>query len=383
MARRQPAPNQYGHQTLQGRDQTGTAARTASARYTSGMRIATRILLASIVSLTACSTASTAAQGPRAQAPADVVATVGSTSVTLRDVDERALERPAADFGQIRLSQAVYDARRSALDTIVGNLRLEAEAKARGIDRATLVDREITSKVAPPTEADIAAWYQANPARVQGAPLDQVRTPIRALLIQERSIDIRRRFLDTLQAKTPVRLSLEPPREKVAEAGRPARGPSGAPVEIIEFSDFQCPFCLRAHPVVAQVLAAYGDRVRFVYRNYPLPSHPNARPAAEAAACAAEQGKFWEYHDRLFDHQDKLGDSDLKAHAVALGLESGAFNACVNTRKYQKDVDADIADANDIGVTGTPAFFINGRPLDGAQPLEVFKQIIDEELKGR
>jgi protein-disulfide isomerase len=348
------------------------------------MRIATRTLLAGIVSLTACSascTASTAAQGPRAQAPQDVVATVGSTSITLREVDERALERPAADFGQIRLSQAVYEARRGALDGMVGNLLLDAEAKERGIDRATLVDREITSKVAPPTEADIAAWYQANPARVQGTPLDQVRTPIRALLIQERSVDVRHRFLDTLQAKTPVRLSLEPPREKVAEAGRPSRGPAGARVEIIEFSDFQCPFCLRAHPVVAQVLATYGDRVRFVYRNYPLPSHPNARAAAEAAACAAEQGKFWEYHDRLFDHQDKLGDSDLKDHAVALGLESGKFNTCVNTHKYQKDIEADIADANEIGVTGTPAFFINGRSLDGAQPFEAFKQIIDDELR--
>lgn len=174
------------------------------------MRIATRTLLAGLVSLTACSTSSTAAQGPRAQAPSDVVATVGSTSITLREVDQRALERPAADFGQIRLSQAIYDARRSALDAIVGNLLLDAEAKARGIDRAALVDREITTKVAPPTEADVAAWYQANPGRVQGTPLDQVRTPIRALLIEERSIDVRHQFLDSLQAKTPVRLSLEP-----------------------------------------------------------------------------------------------------------------------------------------------------------------------------
>ena len=130
-----------------------------------------------------------------------------------------------------------------------------------------------------------------------------------------------------------------------------------------------------------QLLSTYGDRIHFVYRNYPLPSHPNAQPAAEAAACAAEQGKFWEYHNRLFEHQDKLSDTDLKDHASALGLDSGKFTTCVNTHKFQNDIGADIAAANDVGVTGTPAFFVNGRPLDGAQPFEAFKQMIDEELK--
>ena len=101
------------------------------------------------------------------------------------------------------------------------------------------------------------------------------------------------------------------------------------------------------------------------------------RPAAQ---CANEQGKFWEYHDRLFGNQDKLGDTDLKQHAVALGLNAGQFTECVNVRKYQKDVDADIVAGNDVGVSGTPAFFINGRPLDGAQPFDAFKQVIDEEL---
>lgn len=342
------------------------------------MRITARALfLAGVVCLAACSTS---AQGPRRQGPTDVVATVGSTSVTLADVDEQALSRPAADFGNLRLSEAVYEARRSGLDAIVGNLLIDAEAKARGVDRATVIAKEISSKVPVPTEAEIAAWYQANPSRVQGAPLDQVRAPIRQLLADQRTRIAREAFIDTLTAKTPVKITLEPPREKVADAGRPSRGPATAKVEIIEFSDFQCPYCERAYPVVTQVLKTYGDKIRFVYRNYPLPSHPNARPAAEAAACAAEQGKFWEYHNRLFEHQDKLSDTDLKDHATALGLEMGKFTMCVNTRKYQKDVDADIAAANEVGVTGTPAFFINGRPLEGAQPYEAFKQILDEEL---
>ena len=336
------------------------------------------LLVGLVLFLAACAGS---AQAPKHQGPSDIVATVGSVSITLADVDDKALERQAADYGSLRLSQAVYNARRAAVDTLVGNMLLDAEAKARGMDRATLVDKEITSKVAVPTGGEIEKWYSENPARVQGAPLEQVRAPIRSFLMQERELDVRTRFVDSLKAKTPVTITLEPPREKVADAGRPSRGPANARVEVIEFSDFQCPYCERAYPVVQQVLSTYGDKIHFVYRNYPLPSHPNAEPAAEAAACAAEQGKFWEYHNRLFEHQDKLGDTDLKDDAAALGLDNGKFTICVNTHKYQKDIAADIAAANDVGVTGTPAFFVNGRPLDGAQPFEVFKQVIDEELK--
>jgi protein-disulfide isomerase len=349
----------------------------SSTGYTFRMRIFARVLLAGAVLTAACSTA---AQMPSSQGPSTVVATVGSTSITLADVDEHGLDRPAADFGSLRLSQAVYEARRSALDGIIGSLLFDAEAKSRGIDRAALIDKEISAKVDNPTEAEINEWYQANPARVQGAPLDQVRAPIRQLLTQRRTQVAREAFLDTLRKKTTVKISLDPPRQKIADAGRPSRGPATAKVEVIEFSDFQCPYCERAYPVVGQVLKAYGDKIHFVYRNYPLSSHPNARPAAEAAACAAEQGKFWEYHNRLFEHQDKLSDTDLKEAAVAIGLDSGKFTTCVNTRKYQKDVEADITAANEVGVTGTPAFFVNGRPLEGAQPFEAFKEIIDEEL---
>jgi len=131
---------------------------------------------------------------------------------------------------------------------------------------------------------------------------------------------------------------------------------------------------------VTELLTTYGDRLRLVYRHYPLPNHPNARPAAEASACAHEQGKFWPYHDRLFTSPGKLSAADLKQHAAELGLDRAAFDACVDSRKYQKNVDTDMAAGAAAGVSGTPAFFINGRPLYGAMPVENFKQIIDEEL---
>lgn len=336
--------------------------------------------LAAGVALVAVAACSTSAQPARQQSASDVVATIGGTPLTLAEVDRVALKEPASAFGSARLEQALYIARRAAIDEIVGNRLMDAEAKTRGIERAALVEREITSKAGTPTDAEVTAWYQANPARVQGAPLDDVRGPIRSLLTQERVSDARASFVDTLKAKTPVTVSLEPPRAEVSDGGRPPRGSASAKVEVIEFSDFQCPFCQRANPTVRQVLDTYGDRIKFVYRHYPLPNHPNARASAEASACAQDQGKFWEYHDRLFANSTKLTDADLKQHASAVGLDTAAFNACFDSHKHKADVDADIAAANDVGVTGTPAFFINGRSLEGAQPFEAFKRIIDDEL---
>ena len=324
---------------------------------------------------------STSAQPIKPQTASDVVATVGATSITLAQVDELALQQPASSFGSLKLSQAMYEARRMALDDLVGDALIDQDAKARSLDRAAVVEQEISSKVTQPTDAEIATWYQANQQRVQGATLDQVRAPIRAYLMQERTNTVRQAYLGRLKTKTMVKMMLEPPRLTVKPADGPAQGPASAPIELIEFSDFQCPYCQRAHPTVKQVLDTYGSRIRLVYRNYPLPNHPNARPAAEAAQCANEQGKFWQYHDRLFANPGKLGDADLKQGAAELGLDAGRFNACVDSHKYKSVVDADIKDGNAAGVSGTPAFFINGRVLTGAQPFEAFKRIIDEELE--
>jgi protein-disulfide isomerase len=331
--------------------------------------------------LVACSTS--AQQPNRVQGPNDVVATVGNVSVTLAEVDQKAMQTPANSFGTTKLVLAIYESRRSAIDDIAGEKLIDMEAKTRGTTAAEVIDKEITSKIQTVTDADIVAWYNANPSRVQGAPLEQVKAPIRNLLTQQRSAIAYDSFVEQLKLKTPVRVMLEPPRQKIETAGSPSQGPSNAPIELVEFSDFQCPFCFRAHPVVNQVLMTYGNKIRFVYRNYPLPNHPNARPAAEAAQCANEQGKFWPYHDRLFADQNKLGDDDLKASAAALGMDAAKFNACFDTHKYKARVDTDTQAGNDAGVNGTPAFFINGRLLSGAQPYDEFKKIIDEELARR
>jgi protein-disulfide isomerase len=324
----------------------------------------------------ACS--STSAQQARRPAPTEVVATVGSTPITLAEVDDKALEQMSP--GGMKLSQALYDARRATLDELIASRLMDDAAKAQGIERSALIEKEITAKVPAVTDAEIASWYQANQGRVQGAPLDQVRQPIRSYLTQQRMQDVREQYLETLKKKTTVRVMLDPPRQTVAAANGPSRGSASAPIEIIEFSDFQCPFCQRADPTVQQVLSTYGDRIRFVYRHYPLPNHPAARPAAEAAACANDQGKFWPYHDRLFANPSKLADGDLKQHAAELGLNAPQFNSCVDSHKFKAQIDADVKAGEEAGVNGTPAFFINGRMISGAQPYDVFKKVIDEEL---
>jgi protein-disulfide isomerase len=328
--------------------------------------------------LSGCS--SSLAQQSRAPAPGDIVATVGSASITLAQVDEKALQQSTGNFGAMKLVQAVYEARRLAIDELVDDTLLEQDAAARKLDPAKVVDQEITAKVAIPSDGDVNAWYQQNQGRLQGATLDQTRPSIRAYLVQQRTLAARQQYLDALKAKTTVRISLDAPRTVIAKADRPSKGPSNAPIELIEFSDFQCPFCESAFPTVKQVLATYGNRIHFVYRHYPLTIHPNARPAAEASQCADEQGQFWAFHDRLFGDQAHLADADFKRVAAELHMNTAQFNACVDSRKYKNDVDTDIRAGDEAGVSGTPAFYINGRMLSGAQPFEAFKRVIDEEL---
>src|SRR5580765_1421072 len=200
-----------------------------------------KLMLAALVGvLTACS--QTSAQQARRQLPSETVATVGGAPITLAEVDDKALDQPASAFGSAKLSQALYEARRSALDEIVANKLMDAAAKAQGIDRSTLIEKEITSKIPPVSESDVTSWFQANQARLQGAPLEQVKQPIRAFLTQERMQGIRAQYVDSLRTKTSVTIALDPPRLVVSSANSPSKGPKSAPIELIEFSDFQCPF---------------------------------------------------------------------------------------------------------------------------------------------
>ncbi len=159
------------------------------------------------------------------------------------------------------------------------------------------------------------------------------------------------------------------------------RGDIDAKVTVVEYSDYECPFCERHHPTMLQIVEEYGDDVAWVYRHFPLSFHPEARPAALAAECANDQGKFWEFTDEMYLNQDKLGESYYETVAKDLGLNVSEFRDCIETEKYGDKVDADAASGRTAGVNGTPATFVNGQLVSGAVPFETFKQLIDAELE--
>ena len=173
-------------------------------------------------------------------------------------------------------------------------------------------------------------------------------------------------------------------RVSVSTEGEPSIGPDDAPVTIVEFSDYQCPYCQTWYTqTYSQIMSSYPNQIRFVYRDLPLPMHPEAVPAAEAADCAGEQGAYWKYHDALFSGKYSLGRTAYEHIASDLGLDKTAFTTCLDDHRYTAEIQSDAADAAALGLNGTPSFVINGRILVGALPFASFKAIIDEELAAK
>ena len=315
------------------------------------------------------------AETPATPPPSDVVATIDGEPLSARQLEEAA----GARLFQLRTQH--YQAQRQVLDDEIARRLLEREAAARKVTVAELLKQEVEAKVAPITEAEQKAFYEQNKARMGEMTEADALKRIEAGLRQQRTGERRAEFIGGLRAKADVRGVVEPPRMKVTVGDDPARGPADAPVTIVEFSDFQCPYCSRATATLKKLDASYPGKIRVVYRDFPLVQiHPNAARAAEAAACADEQGKFWPMHDAMFEHQDKLGEADLKASAAALGLDATAFNRCLDSGRHTARWKVDAAEAERYGVTSTPAFFINGRLVVGAQPYEAFARVVDEEL---
>jgi protein-disulfide isomerase len=311
-------------------------------------------------------------------ADADKLATVGGTTITRAQLEAHVKPK------LIEIDNERYEALREGLDELVAEELLKQEAKARNVTPEALTQTEIVAKVEQPSDADIQKLYDDNKDELQGQTLEQVKPQIVQYLSQAKVAERRDAFLSELKAKYKTNVALRPPIVAVETAGRPEKGGGAkAPITVIMFSDYQCPFCKRGEDVIDKVMETYGDKVRLVFRDYPLPMHPQARPAADAANCAHQQGKFWEYHAKLFNNQSKLADSDLKGYAKELGLDEAKFAKCLTDKPYKAAIDKDVADGSKIGVNGTPAFFINGRMLSGAQPFEKFKEIIDEELAAK
>ena len=305
-------------------------------------------------------------------------AKVGDEIITLDEVEQSIRPQLA------KLEEQRYQLLANKLEQLIGDRLLAQEAKRRGISVEQLLKTEVYAKAGEVTDAEVDNFISERKAQLPQGKEVELRLKIWDYLRGQKIQRRRQSYIESLRARSKVTVQLAVPsaaRLPVDASKGFVRGNKAAPVTIVEFSDFQCPCCKRATPIVKQVLEHYPGKVKWVFRDFPIASlHPDAPKAAEAARCAAEQGKFWEYHDVLFEKAPQLSIEELKRYAKDLKLDSAAFAKCLDSGKQAAAVKADIEQGDRLGITGTPTFFINGRQLVGAEPLATFEKIIDTEL---
>jgi protein-disulfide isomerase len=306
-----------------------------------------------------------------------VVARIGDTAITLEELDswikDDLFDRQTAGGSPPK----AYEIRSEAMRRMIKMRVIEGEAARRNTTSDEMMKSEIAAR-GEVSDAEVEKFYNEQEDDVGEQTLEDLTPRIRTYLEQLRGQQVVEKMLDDAG----VVYLLEPPRVEVAAIG-PSKGPADARVTIVEFSDFECPFCSRALPVIEEVMALYPDDVRLVYRHLPLERiHARARPAAEASLCADDQGKFWAYHDLLFANAKALSDEDLKQYAQDVDLDVAAWSECLAEGMTRARVDADLAAGQAVGISGTPAFVVNGVVLFGARPVAEFAEAIDAVLAG-
>jgi protein-disulfide isomerase len=309
--------------------------------------------------------------GPASSAAAAII---DGRTVTVGELDNFIKEELFSDATSERNPANLYEVRSRGLQGMIDELIIENAASAANLSPEDYLSQQIEAGGEVPEE-EIAAFYEEHIDQMGGLPLDEMRDQISAFLKQQRAVTI----VSDLRDQAGAEVCLEPARLDVEAIG-PSKGPDDAVVTIVEFSDFQCPYCGRVVPTIGEVLAKYPTQVRFVYRNLPLGMHPRAQAAAEAAACAGNQGNFWDYHDLIFANSRADSDEDFERHASELGLDMRTFRECVQNRETQQIVEVDITAAERLRISSTPSFLINGIPVSGARSLESFSKVIDEEI---
>ena len=307
-----------------------------------------------------------------------VVAIVGDRQIRMTDLDAQIRESLQA------LQSEIYTLRREKLGQMIEKMLFEQEAQKHGQSAEEFVQAVFDNAIL--SEQELDEIYTRNESRFLKQQMSETESKeyIRRSLNRRRGSERYQSVLRELREKSGVQIYLEetePLRIDVSPDDDAYKGPMDAPVTIIEFSDFQCPFCKQFQQVVTRLLEAYPTQVRLVYRDFPLPSHPNAFQAAEAAECAKEQGKFWEYHDLLFENNTELDKESLKLYATQLGLESGGFDNCLELGRYSSEVRMDRQDGLVAGVESTPTVFVNGIALRGTLPFEAYRSYVERELK--
>lgn len=290
-------------------------------------------------------------------APGTVLASVNGQPIRIETINQRMKSY------SYKMERRIYDAQKQILDRRINDLLIVAEAARRKVEPEEIVRTEVTEKAKPPTEAEIAKFYAENKERING-DLATTRTGISAYLQQQQQEKLEVELANRLRTGAKLQVFLkepEPPVMPVAIGNGASRGDPNAAVTVIEFTDFQCSACGGMYPVVEDVLKPYGNRVRFVVRNFPLTRvHENAMRAAQAAAAAKAQGKFWEYIDLLFRNQTTLDNDSLKKYATQVGLDRKIFDAELESGKYEPEIRRDLEEGETYGIEATPTIYING-----------------------
>lgn len=342
-------------------------------------------VLTLVSNLAACTDKKVAAAPPSGKTSSDaefpdVLATIGGQTITMADVRTRVGDQ--LDQNETKFRVAQHKIVENTVRDILSERMLNAEAKKQGKTVDQLLAAEVGGSLEP-TEVEIETWFKENQARVGGRALSAIAPEIGNYLRKTRRTEATEKLESRLTAEQKADVKLQPYRLAFDNSSAASRGPDKAAITLVEFSDFECPFCGRFFPTLKKIEEQYGDRIRIVYRQYPLTSlHQNAFKAAEASLCAKDQGKFWEMHDMLFQEQSQLTIRDLKVKANRLGLDQRKFDECLDTGHFAGQVQADVREGDRVGVTGTPALFVNGISIDGgAVPFETVAKAIEKELQ--
>ncbi len=341
------------------------------------MRRLSIIPLTLVLAVLACQKQGATGSAAAGAGDTTVVATLNGQDVTGSELREYIKESLYKSEIETKPDGEAFDARADALDGLLNERLIAQAAKQAGQTPEGYVEAQVLA-LGPVSDIEIKQFFDENVSRLPpGATLDDELAPrIKAHLESQRAQQV----TANLRSAAKIAVLMQPPRTNIDATG-PSRGPADAPVVIVAFSDYECPFCKRADPTVEAVLAKYPTQVRLVYRHLPLDAlHPHARTSAIAAVCAEQQNKFWEYHTLLVQNQTALGDEQLVKYASGLGLDMTAFKACIASPQAAERVRVDAEAARLVGITGTPAFFINGILISGAQPIEAFQKWIDSEL---
>lgn len=311
----------------------------------------------------------------QAQTGETVIATVNGKSISQEEVDSSVISQ------LLPLRQQIYAIRKIALENFITRTILENEAKRRSVTVEELRKQLTAAKVEIPA-SQVEQVYLENAATFAAMSPDEAKERIRLDLESQARMRSYREALAKLKENSGVRILLEEPRLPPAAAGdtAPSTGATEAAVTITEFSDFQCPYCKQAQSTLKQIMRVYRNEVRLIFKHLPLDIHPQAFASAQAAFCAGEQNSFWPYHDALFDAENPTPET-FKQMAKQFKLNLAAFTNCLDSEVSRDAVLKDVEEARRLGINGTPAFIINGKPVRGALGFEEFKSIIERELK--